>query len=226
MTRRRSALALCVALAAAVIYAVMWLGYCRHWSWLHGADWSLLNAAHDVGVKHPAWVRFWDGVSLALGPDPLRLLGIVAAVAALVQRNVRAALLLLACAPLSGLVTVAAKGLVNRPRPSTRLVAAASSSFPSGHALEATAALLALLAFLLPMMSRAMGRVAAAVAALSLLLVGAARVALNVHYPSDVLAGWSLGYLYFLLCLLVFRPFSRAPARPGAAVTTQLPNRG
>jgi membrane-associated phospholipid phosphatase len=226
MTRRRSALALCVALAAAVIYAVMWLGCCRHWSWLHGADWSLLDAAHDVGVKHPAWVRFWDGVSLALGPDPLRLLGIVAAVAALVQRNVRAALLLLACAPLSGLVTVAAKGLVNRPRPSTRLVAAASSSFPSGHALEATAALLALLAFLLPMMSRAIGRVAAAVAALSLLLVGAARVALNVHYPSDVLAGWSLGYLYFLLCLLVFRPFSRAPARPGAAVTTQLPNRG
>jgi len=155
----------------------------------------------------------------------LRLLGTVATVVALVKRNVRAALVLLACAPLSGLVTSAAKGLVNRPRPSTMLVAAPSSSFPSGHALEATSALLALLAFLLPMMSRAIGRVAMAVTALSPLLVGVARVALNVHYPSDVLAGWSLGYLYFLFCLLVFRPFPGARANLVPMVTARLPNR-
>jgi membrane-associated phospholipid phosphatase len=145
----------------------------------------------------------------------LRLLGMVAAVAALVKRNVRAGLLLLACAPLSGFVTLAAKGLVNRPRPSTMLVAAHSTSFPSGHALEATATLLALLSFLLPMMRRSMSGVAITVTALNLLLVGIARVALNVHYPSDVVAGWALGYLYFLLCLLVFRPSTSTPISTG-----------
>jgi membrane-associated phospholipid phosphatase len=218
MTRPRTVLAVALAsaaLAATVIYAVMWVGYRQDWSWLHRVDWSLLSAAHDIAIKHPVWVRFWDGVSFALGPVPLRLLGVAIAVAALVRRNVRAALMLLACAPLSGLVTSAAKGLVNRPRPSTMLVAAPSTSFPSGHALEATSALLALLAFLLPMMSRWMGRVAIAATALNLLLVGIARVALNVHYPSDVMAGWSLGYLYFLLCLLVFRPSPSAPAGSG-----------
>jgi membrane-associated phospholipid phosphatase len=207
MTRPRTAPALSVALVALVVYAAMWVGYCQRWGWLQHVDWSMLNAAHDIAGKHPVWVRFWDGVSVALGPVPLRLLGALAALVALVQRKARAALVLLACGPLSGLVTTAAKGLVNRPRPSTMLVAAPSTSFPSGHALEATAAFLALLCFLLPMMSRRMGRVAIAVAALCVLLVGIARVALNVHYPSDVLAGWSLGYLYFLLCLLVFRPF-------------------
>jgi membrane-associated phospholipid phosphatase len=153
MTRPRTAPAVCaavVALGATAVYAVMWVGYCQHWSWLHRADWSLLNAAHDIAVKHPVWVRFWDAVSIALGPVPLRVLGAVATVAALVKRDVRAALVLLACAPLSALVTSAAKALVNRPRPSTMLVAAPSSSFPSGHALEATSALLALMAFLLP----------------------------------------------------------------------------
>jgi len=64
-----------------------------------------------------------------------------------------------------------------------------------------------LLAFLLPMIRSRPIRVAAiAVSALSVLMVGVARVALNVHHPSDVIAGWSLGYLYFLVCLFVFRP--------------------
>lgn len=224
MTRPRTALAVSVALAAlaaTVVYGLMWVGYCQNWSWLHRVDWSLLNAAHDIAIKRPVWVRFWVGVSFALGPVPLRLLGIVAAGAALVKRNVRAALLLLACAPLNGLVTSAAKALVNRPRPSTMLVPASSTSFPSGHAVETTAALLALLTFLLPMMSRSTGRVAIAVTALSLLSVGIARVALNVHYPSDVMAGWSLGYLYFLLCLLVFRPSASGPAKSAPQITKQ-----
>jgi membrane-associated phospholipid phosphatase len=205
MTRARIALPV-GALVAAVVYAAMWVGYRQNWGWVNGLDWSLLNAAHDVAVKHPAWVRCWDVASVVLGPVPLRLLGAATAVALLVKRNVRAALLVVACAPLNGLVTTAAKALVNRPRPPTMLVFAPSTSFPSGHALEATAAFLALLTLLLPVLSRSMGRVAIAVTALILLIVGVDRVALNVHYPSDVLAGWSLGYLYFLLCLLVFRP--------------------
>lgn len=197
------------ALVAAAVYAAMWVGYRQNWNWLHGFDWSLLTAAHDIANKHPAWVGFWDGVSFVLGPVPLRLLGVAVAVVLAVRRNVRGALLVLACASLNGLVTAGAKALANRPRPPTMLVFAPSTSFPSGHALETTAGLLALLILLLPVLSRLMGRVAIALTALLLLTVGIDRIALNVHYPSDVLAGWSLGYLYFLLCLLVFRPSPR-----------------
>lgn len=205
MTRARTYAALC-ALAAAAVYAVMWVGYCRGWHWEQRMDWALLDAARDIAAKHPLWVRFWAAVSNVLGPVPLRALGTVATVVALVRRRVRAALLLLACVTLSGLVTVVAKMAVNRPRPSTMLVAAESTSFPSGHALEATAAWLAMLFLVWPAMARWLRRLAITVTALSLLAVGASRVALNVHYPSDVLAGWSLGYLYFLLCLITFRP--------------------
>jgi undecaprenyl-diphosphatase len=47
-------------------------------------------------------------------------------------------------------------------------------------------------------------RWAIAAGAVVVVAVGTARVALNVHNPSDVIAGWALGYLYFAGCLLVF----------------------
>ncbi|ORV52444.1 hypothetical protein AWC05_23395 [Mycobacterium florentinum] len=206
MTRPRPSMAAYAALVAVAVYALMWVGYRQNWGWLHGLDWSLLNASHDVAVKHPMWLRFWEVVTNVLGPVPLRLVGTVATVVALLRRNVRAALVLFACGLLNGLVTQAAKGLADRPRPSTMLVPIAQTSFPSGHALETMASVLALLAFVVPMMNATMGRIAMTVSAIILLVVGISRVALNVHYPSDVLAGWALGYLYVLLCLAVFRP--------------------
>ena len=210
-----------IAALAAAVYAVMWVGYCQHWNWLYRMDWSLLNAARDVALKHPLWLRFWEGVSYALGPVPMSALGIGMKVLAVVMRNLRAALVLaFACGPLNEFATAAAKALVNRPRPATMLVAAPSTSFPSGHALEAMAALLAVLCFFFPMLNRMIRRIAVAVVAASLLTVGISRVVLNVHYPSDVLAGWSLGYLYFLLCLLIFRPSIKRSAGSVRATET------
>ncbi|WP_406817434.1 phosphatase PAP2 family protein [Mycobacterium sp. M23085] len=207
MTRPRTPVAMWIAVLAAAVYAVMWVGCCQHWNWLYRMDWSLLNAARHIALKHPLWLRFWEGVSYALGPVPMSALGIAMTVFALVMRNLRAALVLaFACGPLNEFATAAAKALVNRPRPVTMLIAAPSTSFPSGHALEATAALLATLCFVFPMMNRLIRSIAVAAVTVSLLMVGISRVALNVHYPSDVLAGWSLGYLYVLLCLLIFRP--------------------
>jgi membrane-associated phospholipid phosphatase len=221
MTRPRTPVAAWIAALAAAVYAVMWVGYCQHWNWLYRMDWSLLNAARDVALKHPLWLRFWEGVSYALGPVPMSALGIGMTVLAVVMRNLRAALVLaFACGPLNEFATAAAKALVNRPRPATMLVAAPSTSFPSGHALEAMAALLAVLCFFFPMLNRMIRRIAVAVVAASLLTVGISRVALNVHYPSDVLAGWSLGYLYFLLCLLIFRPSIKRSAGSVRATET------
>ncbi|WP_158015165.1 phosphatase PAP2 family protein [Mycobacterium basiliense] len=207
MTRPRTNLALLLALAAIVVYVVMWVGHRQDWGWLHSMDWWSLNSAHDIGIKHPFWVHFWFVVSFVLGPIPTRVVGMAVVVIAVVQRKMRMALLVLFCVPLNALVTLVAKNLAARPRPVTRLVDAYSTSFPSGHALELTASALALLTFLLPMMRAQWMRVSAvAVAALSVVIVGASRVALNVHHPSDVIAGWALGYVYFLFCLWILRP--------------------
>jgi undecaprenyl-diphosphatase len=203
---RRSAAAWFLPLVAASVYAGMWLGYRQDWGWLNAADSSALTAAHDFGVKHPGWVRFWDGVCTVFTPSTFRLLGMAAALAALAKRRPRAALFVLVSVECSELVTQIAKGLADRPRPVTALVAASSSSFPSGHALAAMVGVTALLVVTLPMLSHPIRVVAFVVGVLVVVAVGLGRVALNVHHPSDVLAGWALGYLYFLVCAWLFRP--------------------
>lgn len=203
--------------AALLLYAVLWMGHRQHWGWLHTFDWALLTPAHDIGIKHAGWVWFWVVVSFVLGPIPLRLLGLAAMVFCLVRRRLRMALLLMACGPLNGFVTLVAKNLAGRPRPSTALVYATETSFPSGHALEAMCTLLALLTVWLPVLKSRPARVVAmTLAGLGVFFVGVARVALNVHHPSDVIAGWALGYVYFMLCLWVFRPESQPRDPTGA----------
>ena len=48
-------------------------------------------------------------------------------------------------------------------------------------------------------------RVAVFLAVTVILLVGLSRVVLNVHHPSDVLAGCALGLRYYLVCVAVVR---------------------
>jgi undecaprenyl-diphosphatase len=92
---------------------------------------------------------------------------------------------------------------VARPRPD--LFAAAlpmpeSWSYPSSHAMQATAAALALF-----LVARHRGAAKAVALAAAALLVGASRVYLQVHFPSDVIAGtlaaalWVAG-LWVLTC--------------------------
>ena len=62
---------------------------------------------------------------------------------------------------------------------------------------------LALLTVVLPVIRRPLRAWLVAFGALIVVAIGVGRVVLNVHHPSDVLAGWALGYAYFVACLLL-----------------------
>lgn len=202
---------LAVAVSAAGVYAALWLGYRQEWGWLDRLDSSSLTVLYGVGVKHPGWVQFWQVVCAVFGPTAFRLLAALFVVIALARRRVRVALFLLLSVELSGIVTEVAKGLAARSRPATALVTESSLSFPSGHALGAMVGVLALGMVLWPMLNHPL--IAAAGGALIVLAVGFGRVALNVHHPSDVVAGCVLGYLYVALCAWAVRPWSPGPAQ-------------
>lgn len=194
---------LCMFAVAVVVFLIMLLGWTMQWTWLSTIDARTLDALYRFAVDRPGWVRAWNVLCTVLGPVMFRLIGAVVIVWALVRRQWRTALFLFLSVELAGLVTVAVKAATDRPRPATALVAAASSSFPSGHALEVMVAVLALSTLVLPTVHGARRVWLIAAGAFVVVAVGVGRVVLNVHHPSDVIAGWALGYVYFAACLLV-----------------------
>ncbi len=144
---------------------------------------GLLLDAGGRWVRVTLWLSVLGGF-LVMGPAAL------AAVAWLAWRGERARALWLFAMIASGrLVVEGIKLLVQRPRPSLadRLEDVSSWSFPSSHSAGTmmTVAALALLAG---------GRGRTWLAAILVAgAVGWSRVALGVHWPSDVLAGWGFG---------------------------------
>ncbi len=202
---------------AVAVYALMWIGYASQWNWLMTIDSSWLDATHRYGVAHPGSVTSWNTFCTVLGPTGFRLLGLVVIIFSLVRRNLRLAFFLLISVELAGLVTEIAKDAANRPRPATALVSSSSSSFPSGHALGVMVGVLALLTVVVPVIHRPLRMWLVAIGALTVIAIGVGRVVLNVHHPSDVVAGWALGYAYFVACVLMV-----PPSRP-VTVTDEIP---
>jgi membrane-associated phospholipid phosphatase len=162
-------------------------------------------------------VAAWNVFCTVLGPTVFRLATLIVIIFSLVRRNLRVALFLVISVELTGIITEIAKYAANRARPATALVSAPSTSFPSGHAVGVMVGVLALLTVVLPVARRPLRAWLVALGAVIVILIGVGRVVLNVHHPSDVLAGWALGYAYFVACLLMV-----PPSRP-VTVTDETP---
>ena len=115
-------------------------------------------------------------------------------------------------------LTEAQKYWIARARPTLEphLVIVKTSSFPSGHATSSMIFYLTLALALAPPRWR---RPAAALAVLLSLLIGISRVMLGVHWPSDVIGGWSFGLLWVLVTL---RPAERLFGKDSPGTAKQL----
>lgn len=208
---------------AAAVYATMWIGYALNWAWLDAVDTDLLQAFHNIGASRPGWVSFWVVFCTVFGPNGFRVAAFILVIVALVRKNRATALFLLISVGVMGLVTEGAKFLAGRPRPATALAYGSSTSFPSGHALGVMVGVLALLTVLWPVLTPRLRLTLPVLGGVLVVLVGAGRVVLNVHHPSDVLAGWALGWLYYLLCVRLVppRPLNSVAERPAALDTAR-----
>jgi undecaprenyl-diphosphatase len=164
----------------------------------HGAgdDWS--------GPAGPLWVREMARDITSLGS--VTVLGLLSSiiVAYLFLTRSRAAAFLVLVAVVGGVaVNSILKIQFARPRPDVFVPAAKvfTASFPSGHAAFSAITYLTLAALLARVTtSRRLRYYFVTVAVALTFMIGASRVYLGVHYPSDIVAGWCIGSAWALIC--------------------------
>jgi undecaprenyl-diphosphatase len=178
-------------------------------------DMALLRAFQALRTDHP-WVTDTMRDLSGLGSTVVLVLftTITAGYLALVKE--RSIAILIAAATLgSGAMVEILKLVFDRLRPAAAYAAIVvpGLSFPSGHATLSAIVFLTLGALASSSRKRNVERAyIMGVAAVMTLLVGLSRVALGVHWATDVLAGWVFAALWAAACLLIVRRMT-APAR-------------
>ncbi|KAA2235152.1 phosphatase PAP2 family protein [Salinarimonas soli] len=175
---------------------------------------ALRNPADLSDPIGPLWFEEVARDITALGGFTILTLITLATVGFLAMSRMTHAAVLVAVAVGGGTVlSTILKSAFDRPRPDLvpHATEVFTASFPSGHAMMSAVTYLtlgALIARLDP--NRRVKAFVLALAVVITLLVGASRVYLGVHWPSDVLAGWCVGSIWATLCWLVARRLQRA----------------
>lgn len=105
-----------------------------------------------------------------------------------------------------GVVDTLVKLAVGRPRPAVDepVATAFGNSFPSGHSMSSTICYGALVLVFLPLLAGPWRRIAIGGAAVLVLAIGTSRLALGVHFLSDVLGGFVLGLAWLAASVAAF----------------------
>jgi undecaprenyl-diphosphatase len=211
--RRETGLLLALVVLAGGSWAYIEIAESVHGNKTRQIDESILLALREPGRPDdplgPIWAEQLARDLTALGSlGVLSLLTILSSCFLVLKRKNRTAVLLLTAVATGMLMSVALKMGADRPRPNLvpHLTWAMSTSFPSGHAMTSAVTYLTLGSLLARAAAQRREKAFFLGAAVLISwIVGFSRVYLGVHWPTDVLAGWTAGAIWAFLWWLIAR---------------------
>jgi membrane-associated phospholipid phosphatase len=214
---------------AAATFAMLLVLVRAGWAPLRNLDTGAAETFNRIDVDHPELVRAAEVVSDAFDPNVFRVVLTLVALVYLIHGERRHATWLVVTVFGGAALGFALKEIVGRARPvlPDPVSTAPGLSFPSGHALGASIGCCLLLLVTLRFLSRRVRVAAVIAAALIVGTVALARVALGVHFVSDVLAGITLGIGWVAVTTWAYVAWRRETGqpveRPAEVGTTEQP---
>jgi membrane-associated phospholipid phosphatase len=124
----------------------------------------------------------------------------------LIKKNFLGAAIITLAAALGNEVNKLIKNSIARERPDLEHLAFIDSySFPSGHAMVGLIVYFFVAYLIVEDLESKLGKILViSLTGVLLFLIGASRIILQVHYPSDVIGGFAFGYIWVLLWVYMY----------------------
>ena len=194
-------------MAAGGIFGVLLVLVRVNWRPMRVLDVDVAEGLNRIVAPYSPVVTVLEAISALGGRSIMMWVSGVAVTVLFIRRRSRLAIYLLVTGLGALLLDPSLKEIVDRLRPVVAVPVStyAGDSFPSGHALGSFVVYGALLLVFLPTMSERLKKIATVAVAALVFAIGFTRVALSVHFMSDVLAGWMLGAAWLGVTGYAFR---------------------
>jgi undecaprenyl-diphosphatase len=172
------------------------------------------NYMYNITTLYPWIAKIGYIISFLAETEVIAFIGLVIGLIFAIKRRWRRSGIVVLTILSTGISLGIMKEFFARLRPENAIQVLSSFSFPSGHA-GFSAALFTVIAYLLiqHMHSWIKREVLVVVCVVAIVLVGLSRIVLNVHWTSDVIAGWSLGVFMATSSILFVRYVSALVTR-------------
>lgn len=160
-------------------------------------------------ITNPTNTRIVEKITYLGGPRIAAILSIIVSLYMFIRHNFKAGIWSASTSVIGNLINVLAKNLIQRPRPSDKLVAIGGYSFPSGHTFGTALFIFFVVFLIVPQIKDVtLRRILTFLGFLWILIIALTRVYLHVHYPTDTIASILLVLFLWESSLIVWRRIS------------------
>lgn len=160
-------------------------------------------------ITNPTNTRIVEKITYLGGPRIAAILSIIVSLYMFIRHNFKAGIWSASTLVIGNLINVLAKNLIQRPRPSDKLVAIGGYSFPSGHTFGTVLFIFFVVFLIVPQIKDVtLRRILTFLGFLWILIIALTRVYLHVHYPTDTIASILLVLFLWESSLIIWRRIS------------------